>query len=82
MRFASPHVILDNLIADGKAEPMIVVIPNGRAIATAAMVAGQMIMSVVLDHTNTLVAQQHSFNLYRLLGIAMIIGGVVILRKF
>lgn len=32
VRFASPHVLLDNLIADGKAEPMIVVIPNGRAL--------------------------------------------------
>lgn len=30
-RFASPNVVLDNLIADGKAEPMIVVMPNGRA---------------------------------------------------
>lgn len=30
-RFASPNVILDNLIADGKAIPMIVVMPNGRA---------------------------------------------------
>lgn len=28
----SPQVILDNLIADGKTEPMIVVMPNGRAI--------------------------------------------------
>jgi enterochelin esterase-like enzyme len=28
----SPHVILDNLIADGKIQPMIVVMPNGRAI--------------------------------------------------
>ncbi len=28
---ASPNVILDNLIADGKATPMIVVLPNGRA---------------------------------------------------
>ncbi len=27
-----PEVILDNLIADGKIEPMIVVLPNGRAI--------------------------------------------------
>jgi len=27
----SPNVILDNLIADGKAVPMIVVLPNGRA---------------------------------------------------
>ena len=30
-RFARPDVLLDNLIADGKAEPMIVVMPNGRA---------------------------------------------------
>lgn len=30
-RFATPDVLLDNLIADGKAEPMIIVLPNGRA---------------------------------------------------
>jgi enterochelin esterase-like enzyme len=30
-RFAKPEVMLDNLIADGKAVPMIVVMPNGRA---------------------------------------------------
>jgi enterochelin esterase-like enzyme len=30
-RFATPNVLLDNLIADGKAAPMIVVMPNGRA---------------------------------------------------
>jgi enterochelin esterase-like enzyme len=30
-RFCAPNVILDNLIADGKARPMIVVMPNGRA---------------------------------------------------
>lgn len=32
-RSASPQVILDNLIADGKAAPMILVMPNGRALA-------------------------------------------------
>lgn len=32
LRFAQPNVILDNLIADGKAKPMIVVMPNGRAL--------------------------------------------------
>ncbi len=31
VRFASPNVLFDNLIADGKAIPMIVVMPNGRA---------------------------------------------------
>lgn len=30
-RFARPGVLLDNLIADGKAVPMIIVMPNGRA---------------------------------------------------
>jgi enterochelin esterase-like enzyme len=30
-RFAQPGALLDNLIADGKAVPMIVVMPNGRA---------------------------------------------------
>jgi len=30
-RFATPNILLDNLIADGKAVPMIIVMPNGRA---------------------------------------------------
>jgi len=30
-RFAHPNLLLDNLIAEGKAVPMIVVMPNGRA---------------------------------------------------
>jgi enterochelin esterase-like enzyme len=30
-RFAKPHLLLDNLLADGKAVPMILVMPNGRA---------------------------------------------------
>jgi enterochelin esterase-like enzyme len=30
-RFTTPDILLDNLIADGKATPMIVVMPNGRA---------------------------------------------------
>lgn len=33
IRFTKPNNIFDNLIADGKAEPMIVVLPNGRALA-------------------------------------------------
>ncbi len=30
-RFAKPNVLIDNLLADGKVTPMIVVMPNGRA---------------------------------------------------
>ncbi|AOS44226.1 Endo-1,4-beta-xylanase Z precursor [Lacunisphaera limnophila] len=32
IRFAQPDALLDNLIAEGQAEPMIIVIPNGRAL--------------------------------------------------
>lgn len=32
MRFVSPNVVLDNLAAEGKVVPMIVVLPNGRAL--------------------------------------------------
>nr|WP_309686595.1 alpha/beta hydrolase-fold protein [Armatimonas sp.] len=31
LRFASPHLLMDNLLAEGKAQPMIIVLPNGRA---------------------------------------------------
>lgn len=30
-RFATPNLLLDNLLAEGKAEPMLLVMPNGRA---------------------------------------------------
>lgn len=30
-RFAAPNLLMDNLLADGKAVPMILVLPNGRA---------------------------------------------------
>jgi enterochelin esterase-like enzyme len=30
-RYAHPEVLMDNLIADGKAKPMLIVMPNGRA---------------------------------------------------
>ncbi len=33
IRFTRPNAIFDNLIADGKARPMVVVFPNGRALA-------------------------------------------------
>lgn len=54
----------------------------GPALTFGLVVAGQMVIAVVLDHFNILVAQQHSINIWRLLGIVLIIAGVVIIRKF
>ena len=54
----------------------------GMALTVGLIVAGQVIVAVLLDHFDILVAEQHSFNLWRLLGIIFIIGGVLIVRKF
>jgi bacterial/archaeal transporter family-2 protein len=54
----------------------------GMALTFGLVVAGQVIIAVLLDHFNILVAQQHSINIWRVLGIALIIGGVIVVRKF
>ncbi len=54
----------------------------GPALTFGLIVAGQLIISVALDHFNILVHAQHSINAWRVLGIALIVIGVVIIRKF
>ena len=54
----------------------------GPALTFGLVVGGQMLMAVILDHFNLLVTQQHSINLYRVLGILLIVAGVIIIRKF
>src|SRR5450432_99049 len=54
----------------------------GMALTFGLVVAGQVIIAVLLDHYNVLVAVQHSINIWRLLGIILIIAGVVIVQKF
>lgn len=53
----------------------------GMALTFGLIVAGQVIVSVLLDHFAILVVQQHSINLWRLVGIALIMLGVVIVLK-
>lgn len=54
----------------------------GPALTFGLVVLGQMIISILLDHFNILVTQQHSINGWRVLGIIFIITGVFIIRKF
>jgi len=54
----------------------------GMALTFGLVVAGQVIVAVLLDHFNVLVTEQHSINLWRVLGIILIIAGVIIVRKF
>lgn len=54
----------------------------GPALTFGLVVAGQMISSVILDHFKVLVAEMHSINIYRVLGMLLIVAGVVLIRKF
>jgi transporter family-2 protein len=54
----------------------------GLALTFGLVVAGQVIIAVLLDHFNILVAQQHSMTLGRVVGIGCIILGVILVQKF
>lgn len=54
----------------------------GAALTFGLVVAGQLGLSLILDHFNFLVHQQHSINLFRILGMLLIIMGVVLIRRF
>jgi transporter family-2 protein len=54
----------------------------GPALTFGLVVAGQMTISLVLDHFNVLVAQPHPVNIWRVLGVCLIIAGIIVIRKF
>jgi len=61
----------------------IVVAPKiGAAMLISLVVAGQMIAAIALDHYGLVGFTQHSINWERVAGAIMIIGGVVLIRKF
>ncbi|GAA3916833.1 EamA-like transporter family protein [Chitinophaga oryziterrae] len=54
----------------------------GMALTFGLVIAGQVIISVLLDHFSILVAAQHPINIWRGLGMLLIIAGVAIVEKF
>lgn len=54
----------------------------GPAYTFGLLIAGQMVISVLMDHFNILVSVQQPVNAMRILGIALIVIGVIIVRKF
>jgi transporter family-2 protein len=60
----------------------ILLVPHlGAATFIALLVTGQMLASVTFDHFGWLGLAQRSIDLPRLIGIAMLVGGVVLIRR-
>jgi len=54
----------------------------GAASMIALIVAGQMLSSIVLDHFGWIGYPVHPINGFRLLGVVLLLGGVVLIRLF
>jgi transporter family-2 protein len=62
---------------------IILVFPRlGPGVAFGLLVAGQLFASLLLEHFNILVAQPHPISFPRLVGVALVLGGVVCIRAF
>ncbi len=54
----------------------------GVGTVTGLVVAGQIVTAVIIDHFGLLNFPIHSLNIYRIAGVAMMIGGVILVRRF
>ncbi|RZJ02958.1 MAG: DMT family transporter [Brevundimonas sp.] len=54
----------------------------GVALTITLMVAGQLLISLILDHLGAFGAPQQPINLGRMVGVALVIGGVMMVRRF
>ena len=54
----------------------------GPGLAFGLLVAGQLIVSVGLEHFNILVAQPHPISFLRLAGVVLVLSGVGLIRAF
>lgn len=53
----------------------------GAATFIALLVAGQMVASVTIDHFGWMGLPQHPLDLTRVLGVALLVGGVILVRR-
>lgn len=62
---------------------IVLVFPKlGPGLTFGLIVAGQMIVSLLLEHFNVLVTQHNPVNYMKIIGAALVVAGVIIIRKF
>jgi len=61
----------------------IILLPRiGVAMTVSLVIAGQMVTALVLDHYGLLGVPVKEMNLWRISGVLLIVGGVVLIRRF
>lgn len=79
----APSVWLAGLLGAFYVAAVVVLVPKiGAALTFGLVVTGQMVLSLILDHFGLLGLSVHAINWQRLAGIALLIGGVLLIRNF
>ncbi|MEJ1236680.1 DMT family transporter [Chryseolinea sp. T2] len=83
LREAPGYLWLGGLLGAFYVTAIVLLFPKlGPGLTFGLVVAGQMLVSIMLEHFNVLVAHPTPINYMKLLGIALVIAGVVIIRKY
>jgi transporter family-2 protein len=83
IKTAPPYVWLGGLLGAFYVTIIVLAFPRlGPGLTFGLVIAGQMLVSVLLEHFNILVAQPHPISFMRLLGVVLVVAGVVVIRKF
>jgi bacterial/archaeal transporter family-2 protein len=83
MKELPSYIWLGGLLGAFYVTAIVLLFPKlGPGLTFGLVVAGQMIVSVLLDHYNILVAQQTPISYMKVLGIILVVAGVVIIRKY
>jgi len=83
VREAPAHVWIGGLLGAFYVTVIILAFPKlGPGLTFGLVVAGQMIISILLEHFNILVAQQNSISFMKVLGVLLVVVGVIIIRRF
>lgn len=83
IKAAPPSLWVGGLLGAFYVTVIVLAFPKlGPGLTFGLIVAGQMIISLLLEHYNILVAQQAPINYMKVLGVALIVVGVIIVRKF
>ena len=80
---APPIVWIGGLLGAFFVSAMATIVPRlGVAFAFSAAIAGQMVITLLMDHFGWLGVPEKPINLWRVLGAAFITVGVILIRKF
>lgn len=83
IRSAPPQVWVAGVLGAFYVTVIILAFPQlGPGVTFGLVVAGQMIISILLEQFNILVAQHHPITPMRVLGVLLVVGGVILIRKF